>query len=201
MAHTPHTLARFSRRLVITLSLTAAITLGVRGTALAQVPPPINGFTGTMATEGSIDAVDVAARTVIVKTEDGVRHVFHAARTLLVHGGPGMNSLKDLKPGVSVAIHYSLVGEEATAEEIDHIGDGGLQTAEGIVTRVDRGRREITIQLEDGTTELLKLTEHAAAGASKELDRSVGTSTRIIVFYTNDAGKKVVHFFRKASEG
>jgi hypothetical protein len=173
--------------------------LGISTGAVAQTPPPIGGLTGTIAMDGTVDAVDAGAQTVVVKTVDGIKHLFHGTRDLLVHGGNGANTLKDLREGTTVAVHYTLAGSEAAAEEIDRIGSDGLRMTEGVVTRVDRGRKEIVIRFDDGRSETYQLTERAAQGVGKDLDRSVSDATRIVVYYTDEAGRKVVHFFKKAS--
>jgi hypothetical protein len=48
---------------------------------------PTNGAAGTVALEGTVDQEYRAANALIVKTEDGVKHVFHFSKDLLVHGG------------------------------------------------------------------------------------------------------------------
>jgi hypothetical protein len=67
-------------------------------------------------------------RSAIVKTVDGVRHVFHFGKDLLAHGGngTGIDALQGLRAGTTVAVHYTVTGSEASAQEIDRIGDDGL---------------------------------------------------------------------------
>src|SRR5262245_61276664 len=85
------------------VQLVGMLALGI-GPAQAQ-GPAIHGLTGTMATEATIKAEHKAANKIIVKTQDGVEHVYDAAKGLVVHGGK--NPLSDLKPGTSVIIHYT----------------------------------------------------------------------------------------------
>ena len=106
----------------------------------------------------------------------------------MVHGGK--DPLSDLKPGTTVVIHYSA---DNTAQEIDRIGPEGLSTTEGIVTKIDRSNKEITIRYDNGKTEKLKLTDRAAADVGK----NIGEDTRIVVYYSDDAGGKVTHYFKK----
>ena len=151
--------------------------------------PAVPGFSGTLATEATIKDEQKAANTIVVKTEDGVEHVYDAAKGLVVHGGK--DALSGLKPGTTVIIHYAA---DNTAQEIDRVGDGGLSTAEGIATKIDRGRKEITIRYDNGKIEKLKLTDRAAADVGK----NIGEDTRIIVYYSDEARGKVTHYFKSA---
>jgi hypothetical protein len=152
--------------------------------------PPIHGVTGTIATEATIKAEHKAANTIVVETEDGVEHVYDAAKGLVVHGGS--DSLSDLKPGTTVVIHYSA---DNTAREIDRLDADGLSTTEGMATKIDRGKKEITIRYDNGKVEKLKLTAHAAADAGK----NIGPDTRIVVYYSKEAGGRVIHYFKKVN--
>jgi hypothetical protein len=75
--------------LVRGITLAAVFIIGLSRAAAAQAPPPISGVTGTVALEGTVDAVDDGAHTVAVKSVDGAKHVLHSARGLLVHGKTG----------------------------------------------------------------------------------------------------------------
>ena len=70
---------------------------------------------------------------------------------------------------------------------------------EGVVTRVDRGRRQIAIRFDNGKTETFRLTDRAAADAGKDVDQATGGGTRVIVYYSDEAGHRVAHFFKKTS--
>jgi hypothetical protein len=154
----------------------------------AQQGPPIHGFNGTMATEATIKSEHKAANKIIVKTEDGVEHVYDAASGFVVHGGK--DPLADLKPGTTVIIHYT---SDNTVQEIDRIGGGGLSTTEGIATKIDRGKKEITVRYDNGKIETLKLTDRAAADVGK----TVEPDTRIVAYYSDEARGKVAHYFKK----
>ena len=166
-----------------------------------QPPPPISGVTGTIALEGTVDQTSRAANTVIVKTVDGVRHLFHLTDKTAVHGAESVEveGVRGLKAGSAVVVHYSGDAGTETALEVDRLGDAGLKTMEGIVTHVDRAGRKMTIKLADGSTETLRLTEHAATDAGKDVERAASSTTRVVVYYTDDAGQRVAHFFKRIS--
>jgi hypothetical protein len=166
--------------------LLGLVALGIAPT-YAQ-GPPIHGVTGTVATEATVKAEHKAANKIVVETKDGVEHVYDAAKGIVVHGGK--DPLSDLKPGTTVIIHYTA---DNTAQEIDRVGDGGLSTTEGMATKIDRGKKEITIRYDNGKIEELKLTDRAAADVGK----NIGPDTRIVVYYSDEARGKVTHYFKK----
>src|SRR3981189_3238999 len=66
----------------------AAVLLLVGSAASAgQQPPPIGGVTGTIALEGTVEKTDQGVNTVVVKTVDGIEHLFHLTERTVVHGG------------------------------------------------------------------------------------------------------------------
>src|SRR5580704_13551140 len=173
-------------RVFLHLQVVGMVVLGI-ASAHAQ-GPPIQGLTGTMATEATIKDEQKAANKIVVTTEDGIEHIYNAAKGLVVHGGK--NPLSDLTPGTTVIVHYTA---DNTAQEIDRVGAGGLSTTEGIATKIDRGKKEITIRYDSGKIEKLRLTDRAATDVGK----NIGDDTRIIVYYSDEAGGKVTHYFKK----
>lgn len=163
-----------------------ALALGI-ASAYAQ-GPAIHGFNGTVATEATIKDEHKAANKIVVATEDGAEHIYDAAKGLVVHGGK--DPLSDLKPGTTVIIHYTA---DNTAQEIDRVGVGGLSITEGIATMIDRDKKEITVRYDNGTIEMLKLTDRAAA----DVGTNIAEDTRIIVYYSDEARGKVTHYFKK----
>jgi hypothetical protein len=184
-----------NRRLVCSLAVLVGVVTGESITLNGQSPP----VQGTIAREGTMKRVYRAANTVIVTTVDGVEHVYHFTKDLLVHGGKGtgVEALEALREGSTVVVHYAVEGAQDSATEIDRIGDEGLTVTEAIVTRIDRGRKQITIRFDNGTIETLRLTDRAAAEAGTFV--AVTGATKIIVYYSDDKGRKVAHFFKKAS--
>jgi hypothetical protein len=178
-----------------TLAPLGGLILGVSMSLNAQSGPPIQGVTGTIATEGTIKDVGEAGNTIIVGTLDGVEHVFHFTKDLLVHGGKGSNALRGLTPGSEVVVHYTVDGSGEAVHEIDRLGDEGLKSTKGVVTRVDKGRKQFVIKFSDGKTETFRLTDRAAEYAGKA--RTDGN--QVVVYYSDENGQKVAHYFRKVS--
>ena len=130
------------------------------------------------------------ANKIVVATEDGAEHVYDVAKDVLVHGGK--DGLSDLKPGTTVIIHYT---PDNAAREIDRIGPDGLSTTEGVVTKIDRGKKQVTLRYDNGRIETLKLTDRAAA----DVGNGIEPNTRIVVYYSDEAGKKIAHYFKRKS--
>jgi hypothetical protein len=187
-----------SRSLMWSLTLLGGLVLVMSISLNAQSPPPVQG---TIALEGTMKKFYRAANTIIVTTIDGVEHVYHFTKDLLVHGGKGtgVDALQGLREGSTVVVHYTVEGTAESAREIDRIGDEGLKVTEGVVTRIDRRRKQITVRFDNGKTETFRLTDRAAAEATKDIDQ-VGTSAmRVVIYYSDEVGRKVAHFFKKTS--
>jgi hypothetical protein len=137
-----------------------------------------------------------AANIVVVTTKDGVEHVYHFTKNLVVHGGkaPGVDTLEALREGTLVVIHHRVNGAQRSAEEIDVLGDEGLKSTEGRVSKIDRRKKEITIRYANGKTETLELTSRAAAESGTGIDESGGAT---VIYYTDEAGRKVAHYVKK----
>ena len=160
----------------------------------AQNRPPLPNE--PVATEGTMKQFYKGLNVVVVKTMDGVEHVYHFTKDLIVHGGkkPGVDALEDLQEGTTVVIHS---GAKASAEEIDLLGDEGMKITEGMVTDIDRRKREITIKFANGQTETLQMTSRAAA-ESEAVDGLSAKQTKVVVYYADETGRKVAHYFKRA---
>lgn len=152
---------------------------------------------------GEVLKVDHAAKTVVVKVADGTRHTLRLAERGTVHGVKGTvegskAAFDGLKEGSEVAVHYTAKGTEETAQEIDHIGKDGLKASEATVTSIDRVGKTLVVKTAKGTEETYKLTDSAAKDAGKETGKAVEKSSKVTVYYTEEAGHKIAHFFKRA---
>jgi len=179
-------------------ALAAGLALAVSEPLGGQSPPPVQG---TIALEGRMKEFYRAANVIIVTTIDGVDHMYQFTKNLVVHGGKGsgVDALAGLPEGNTVVVHYTVSGDQALAQEIDRFGDEGLKISEGRVTHIDRRQKEITITFDDGKTETLRMTQRAAAESATGVNDSGLDETKVVVYYSNESGRKVAHYFRKAS--
>jgi len=154
------------------------------------------------ATHGTITKIDMAAKTLVVKTADGVEHVFHWTKDAAVHGVKATDvAAKDswhgLKEGSEVVAHSTKKGTEDTLVEVDKVGDDGMKKTEGTVKEIDRGGKKIVVETSDGVDHTFTLTGHAAADGGKDLAAGTEKGSKVVVYSTERAGKSVAHFFEK----
>jgi Cu/Ag efflux protein CusF len=154
-------------------------------------------------TEGTVKKIDSAAKTVVVGTKDGTERTFHFGERTAVHGieatGKGSKeALHGLKEGTEVAVRYSTRGTEDTAEEIDHIGKDGLKVTEGSLKKIDHGAKTVTIATADGTERTFRLLGRGVRDTGRDVEKGVDKSAKVTVYYTEEGGEKVAHFFKNS---
>jgi len=179
------------------LGLGLGAVLIVSSPAHPQNRPPLQE---PIALEGTMKQFYKAANVVVVTTWDGMEHVYHFTKDLIVHGGknPGIDALEGLREGTTVVIHPA-AGPTDSAAEIDVLGDEGLKSTEGMVTKIDRGKKEITIRYNNGKTETLQMTSRAATESEEGVDESGESPSKVVIYYSEDTGQKIAHYFKKAS--
>ena len=177
--------------------LVAVLLLGGPAIGAAQQPPPIAGVTGTVALEGTVDKAYAGANAIVVKAADGIEHLFHFTKRTVVHGAAATDeAFNGLEAGTRVVVHYAVEAGGTTAVEVDRIGDDGMREMRGVVTRVDRGAKRLSIGLADGSNETLQLSECAA----RDVGQDVGDAATVVVYYTDEGGRKLAHYFGKIHE-
>ncbi|MGO8793815.1 MAG: hypothetical protein ACLQLC_03245 [Candidatus Sulfotelmatobacter sp.] len=152
------------------------------------------------AIHGTIEKIDHGSETVVIKTGDGVKHSLHATEDVAVHDADASDkaataSWHGLTEGSEVVAHYTKRGTEESALEIDKIGKDGLKTAEGSIKELDRGGKKLVIDTGNGTKQTFRLTDHATEDAGKDIAKGAEEGTKVTVYYADDAGRKVAHFF------
>jgi len=150
------------------------------------------------AVEGTVKTVDKGAKTVVVKAGDGTEHTFQVVGRTVEHGADATaTGSKDVFSGVKegdhVVVHYTMKGSEKTAEEVDHLGKDGLKAGEVVVQSVNRGAKTVTVKTAQGTEE----TFHLAGAAAKDTGKGLEKAGKVTVYYTEEAGKKIAHFFKQ----
>lgn len=154
------------------------------------------------AVHGTIKKVDSATKTIVVKTADGSEHSLHFLDKTVVHGvdaseEAAKDSWHGLKEGTEVVAHYTSKGSEDTALEIDKAGKDGLKTTAGTIKDIDRDGKKLIVKSDDGIESTFRLTDHAAKDGGKDIGRGMEKGAKVTVYYTEDAGKKIAHFFEK----
>ncbi len=152
---------------------------------------------------GVVLKLDAATKTAVVKLADGTEHTFHFVKRTTVHGAENTaagakDAFHGLKEGSEVAVHYTAKGTEETAEEVDNVGKDGMKATEATVTHIDRGAKTLAVKTADGTEETYRLTDSAAKDAGTDIAEGAEKSAIVTVYYTEEGGRKVAHFFQRA---
>jgi S1-C subfamily serine protease len=153
------------------LTLLCALPLSSRP-ASAQPPPPIQGVTGTIATDGTIESEHRAAHAIA----EGAAHVVDSAKKILPGGkGTKQNPLDDFTEGSRVILRdvVKVDGESQT-------------TTEGVVVDVNHRKNQITVRLADKKTETLRVV-------------TPDTTADVVVSYTDNTGARIAHDFKRVS--
>jgi hypothetical protein len=177
--------------------MTKKLLLGMSFTAIAMFAAD----DVVTAVEGTVKKVDSGTKTVVVASADGTEHTVHFVAKTSVHGwdaseAGAKDGMHGVKEGSHVVVHYTVKGSEKTAQEMDRIGDGGLKVAEGTVSTIDRGGKTLGVKTADGAVATYKITDHAVVDAGKETGKGIEKASKVTVYYTEEGGKKVVHFFK-----
>jgi hypothetical protein len=150
------------------------------------------------AVVGTVKTVDKGAKTVVVKTAEGTEHTFHFIGRTVAHGGEAVakgskDAFQGVKEGDEVVVHYTVKGVDKTAQEVDHLGKDGLHASVVTVKSVDHGAKIVVVKTGEGAEETYHLTEDAV----RETGKGLKTGAKVTIYYTEDAGKKIAHYFKE----
>jgi len=145
----------------------------------------------------TVKTIDRGAKTAVMKTAEGTEHTFHFVGRTVAHGAEATakgskDAFLGLKEGDEVIVHYTVKGSEKTAEEVDHVGKDGLKVSVVAVKSVDHAAKTVTVKTAEGAEETYHLTERGFQETGKGLEKA----GKVTIYYTDDAGKKVVHFLK-----
>ena len=147
------------------------------------------------AVHGTITKLDSATKTLVVKTKDGTEHTVHFTEKTAVWGADktaagAKDSFKGLSEGSEVVVHYTAKGAEKSATEVDKVGKDGLKSVDGTVEKVGSDGKTVVVKAADGT-------EHTFVVAGRDTADGAKKAGKATVYYTEEGGKKVAHFFEK----
>jgi hypothetical protein len=156
---------------------------------------------------GSIDKVDTAAKTIAVKTVDGTVEVVEFTEKTAVTGAKDVAKVADLagKSTYHFVVRYTDDGARKTATALEYVGDGAWKAAKGTVVGLDRAGRTVVVKTADGAEWTFDAGKHAVVDTGRgiaklgdETGEGLAKGAEVTVHYTEEGGKKVAHFFRKA---
>ena len=149
-------------------------------------------FADTVETvHGTITKIDNGAKTIVVKTSDGSQQTVHVVSKTTVHGTEtgAKDTMHGLTEGSEVVAHYTTKGANKTATEVDKVGKDGLKSVSGTISDVNANGKTMVVKAADGTVQTFKTADKATADGAKK-------SAKVTVYYTEEAGKKIVHWFQ-----
>ena len=146
--------------------------------AAAQQPPPIQGVTGTIATETSIDDTTAAGHGILGK----VKRVLHlnGRSTVPSRDAAGEEALGGLKKGTRVVVSDA-------AKRVQEVA--------GSVVDLNFADRTISVRLPDDSIQRLRLSDEAGA----DVEAAGDAGANVIVYYRNESGQRVAKHFRRVS--
>ena len=171
----------------------SAVVLAIGAVALAGAQ------TGTSVVHGTVKKIDATAKTAVVTTDKGTEEVVSFTDKTVIHGtaAGATGAFHGLTEGSEVVVHATGSGAKKTALEVDAIGKGGMKAVDGTVSTIGAGGKTVVIKLADGTEQTFETTGHAAAEIGSATAAGTEKVAKVTVHYTDEAGKKVAHFFKK----
>jgi hypothetical protein len=171
--------------------LAACVALSSNVLLAQKTPPPRQAPSGVNVS----DAVYKGAGALAGATVAGVKAVGQAVEDLVTPGNKTVDGLEGLRKKSVVVVHYPPRIAPASLRKPD-ADDEDLIRVEGVVTRIDRGRKEITVRFDSSTTETFQLIP---------LDPVTGSATAptppdptaILIDYSDETGQRVERTFRK----
>jgi hypothetical protein len=156
----------------------------------------------TTAVHGTITKLDSTTKTMVIKTKDGTEHTVHFVDKTAVWGADKTaagtkDSFKGLSEGSEVVVHYTKKGGEDTATEVDKVGKDGLKYVDGTVEKVGKDGKVVVVKAADGTEHTFDVAGHDTADAAKDIGKGADKTGKVTVYYTEQGGKKIAHFFEK----
>lgn len=150
------------------------------------------------AITGTVESVDNAAKTVSIKTADGTVKVVKVTDKTTVEGMKAGASYTALgaEKGSHVVVKYTGEGADATSTGIKFVGKGTVKVSEGTVTKVDEGAKTVTVKTASGAEEVYHVSDTATVDTGKGIAKGAEKGAKVSVYYTEEGGKKIAHFFK-----
>ena len=96
-------------------------------------------------------------------------------------------------------------GVRKTATALEYVGDGAWKAAKGTVVGLEHAGRTVVMKTADGVEWTFRAPAHAVVETGRGIEKlgaeageGLVKGATVTVHYTEEGGKKVAHFFRKA---
>ena len=137
---------------------------------------------------GTVEKVDSATKTVVVKTADGTEHTVKFTVDTTVKGTK--DGFDGIKKGTEVVAHTTGKGVDETAIDVGKVCKDGLKATKGTVTKFDKDAKTVVVKTADGTEKTFELSGKAVEDAGK----GVAKGAKVTVYYTEEGGKETAHY-------
>lgn len=147
---------------------------------------------GTKTIRGNVEKVDAVGKVVEIRTPDRVLYqvtVVEAEETDAPKSHGAL--LRGITKGTAVVASGVAEGAKFTAHELYRVGKGGLEVTTAVVRDIGEGGKFLVVNTAKGGEE----TFHLAGEALREVARGTEKGTKVVIYSTEKAGKKVAHFF------
>jgi hypothetical protein len=182
-------------------AMAGALLLAQTAVSAGQQPPPIDGVTGTFALEDTRQKTYEVLDTVVVKTIDGIEHLFHFTERSDMHGQKESEeqALCGIEEGNRVVVHETMKADQKIARDVGRAAEDALKTTKGVITHVDWRAKSIVIRLADGTRETFRLMDRAVSDIGTGVDDAVIRTPAIVISFSDEAGRHVAYYFTRVS--
>lgn len=171
--------------------------------ALCCITASLRAQSSTNVITGTLEKVDSGAKTVAVKTTDGTVETVKFTEKTTVHGLKDAGKGADLagKEGGHIIVHTVGEGADKTAHSVEWVGDKTVHATEGTVEDIGKGSKTVAVKSADGSKETFEVADHAVVDSGKGVARYSARGAKkgehVTVYYTEEAGKKIAHVFRR----
>jgi hypothetical protein len=100
-----------------------------------------------------------------------------------------------IKEGSEVVVRSTGEGAEATVNGIGTVGKDGMKVTKGTVEKIDDGTKTVVVKSADGTEKTFEYSGNVLKDSGKTVGKGTEKGAKITVYYTEEAGKKIAHFF------
>ncbi len=142
---------------------------------------------------GTVKKVDKATKTVVIKTADCTEHTVKVTGDTTVKGT--QEGIDGLKEGTEVVARTTGKGVDETGIAIARVGKDSMKVTKGTIEKVDQGTKTVVVKAADGTDKTFNYTDDAGKDIGKAVGAGTEKGAKVTVYYTEEAGKKVAHFF------
>ena len=176
---------------------------------VAEAPPA-----PTHAIVGQVQQVDPQGAYIVVKTADGKQQrvqttpdtefgTLKHGTVEIAKGAEGFAKLTaaEVKKGTMVTVRYTEKEGKLIAHEVGHAARKTVKQSEVVFQKMEQGGEKIIVKTTNGAEEVYDVGKRATVTTGNKITEAgkwtgdkVVAGTKATISYTEEAGKKVVHF-------